>query len=391
MTIQTQRSITMPGIWAKNAATTIPNPPIPGQAYRNPALDKATIEAGQAYSSRADSAQWNQWNYSCSVLESEIERYGVLPYCPLTTYPVNGLCLGDGAIYQAVQENGPGTTIGPVQPGNDAVWKVIVNPSEAFLKFTYIDETEKQIYVDSVNGVDEPGRGETLQTAYKSLFYAFLRSTEKYIPRRRAIGFCLAVGGTYTQGGTFYMDCLHTGERGFFLYGSDPAQRVPFTSGFAARYTPCDIYYLKVSGYVFPEYICNVLGQRNLLRVISCEIITGPNEISIFSDAGCLLTLQNTNISLNNALYSLYANYSSIFFIESGNSINGTLTNVGYTGIITNMSQIIKSGAATGISGTVTGGISRLSLQGLSLGVLYSPNFIPGVGAPTTSTGSIYI
>lgn len=390
MTIQTQRDITMPGIWAKNAATTIPNPPIPGQAYRNPSLDKATIEAGQAYSSRADSAQWNQWNYSCSVLESEIERYGVLPYSQLTIYPINGICLGDGAIYQALQENGPGTTIGVADPSNKAVWKVIVNPAESFLKFTFIDTADKEIHVDSVKGKDAPDRG-TLDAPYKTFYYAFMQSTATYIPRVHALGFSLAVGGAYTFGASYFLGCLHTGEKGFFVTSSAPGQKVEFSGGFGVRYTPCTLSHLSISGVGIEGYPTVAVGQYDILQLNNCNVNVSPNQVGIFADIKSIVMVRDTAITLNQSLFAIEANYYSELYIDQGNSINGILAPTGYTVGVTNHSVMVKANNVPDIPGIVTGGISRGLYQGLSSAIVYSPTFIPGVGSPSISSGAIYL
>lgn len=103
-----ERLITMVAQWAKNAQTNIPNPPIPGIAYRNNNLSTIDIENGQAYDKVYDSARYNQIDYCTTGLVQSMEQYGILPWSSLTNYPESALCMGlDGVIYQALQASGP--------------------------------------------------------------------------------------------------------------------------------------------------------------------------------------------------------------------------------------------------------------------------------------------
>lgn len=386
MTIQTQRSITMPGIWAKNAATTIPNPPIPGQAYRNPSLDKATIEAGQAYSSRADSAQWNQWNYSCSVLESEIERYGVLPYSPLTTYPINGICLGDGVIYQAVQENGPGTTIGPVQPGNETVWTTIVDPKDAFCKFHMVNGEPKFIYVNSINGIDGPGRG-TIDMPFKTFLAAYLYGSATYIPQGRAVRYKLIPGGTYSQDGMIYINPLTCGEN-LRIESSVEGQKASWTGGMWIKDSFVALYDLALSGVINPSYNTNFLAQSSDIRIARCSFNANSQEICIFSDLKSNINIDNSDLTGTNAYAFFRVGMKSILYLGYNISINGTTMPVGYTFIITFQSSVITLIDAI-ITGTVTGGKPYWG-EGMSMFSVYKTNFAPGVGNGLLTNGTIY-
>lgn len=130
------RSKTMPAIWAANASTNIPSPPLSGQAYRNVALTPANFEVGQQYSTIADSATWNQILWLISGLLQAAEQYGVMPYSPLTNYPENGLCLGlDGIVYQALKVNGPDTLNGVQDTNNDEYWRRLVPEEKKIEKY----------------------------------------------------------------------------------------------------------------------------------------------------------------------------------------------------------------------------------------------------------------
>ena len=103
-----ERVLTMPGQWAKGAQTNIPNPPVPGVAYRNVNLSVADIENGQHYDKVYDSARYNQIDYCTTGLIQGLEQYGILPWSSLTNYPEHAFCLGmDGELYQALQASGP--------------------------------------------------------------------------------------------------------------------------------------------------------------------------------------------------------------------------------------------------------------------------------------------
>ena len=118
-----ERVLTMPGQWAKGAQTNIPNPPVPGVAYRNVNLSVADIENGQHYDKVYDSARYNQIDYCTTGLIQGLEQYGILPWSGLTNYPEHAFCLGmDGALYQALQASGPNSG-GAQETSNKNYWK----------------------------------------------------------------------------------------------------------------------------------------------------------------------------------------------------------------------------------------------------------------------------
>lgn len=110
-----ERDISTKAQFAERAQTVITTPPVTGVAYRNTAITPEEIANGQAYSTIADSAFWNQMFYVWSGLLRQMEQCGILPYSPLTNYEQFGLCMGtNGVVYKALQANGPDN--GGVQP-----------------------------------------------------------------------------------------------------------------------------------------------------------------------------------------------------------------------------------------------------------------------------------
>ena len=116
-----ERLVTMLGQWGRKAQTNIPTPPLPGIGYRNTELDISGIENGQLYDRVFDSARYNQLLYTLTGLVMELEKYGFLPWSPLTNYPEGGLVLGaDSNVYQAQQPTGPQTDAGPQKPDDSS-------------------------------------------------------------------------------------------------------------------------------------------------------------------------------------------------------------------------------------------------------------------------------
>lgn len=95
------RTVVMPGVWALNAQTTIPTPPVSNTSYRNSNLSEQTIENGWGYSTIVNSADYNQFVYLLTLFLQVLEASGgVLPFCMTTKYGKNGFALGsDGILY----------------------------------------------------------------------------------------------------------------------------------------------------------------------------------------------------------------------------------------------------------------------------------------------------
>lgn len=115
----TNRNMKMPGVWAKDALTTIPQPPVSGIAYRNDSLTEAEVNEGQKYGSIGDSAVWNQELWAATTLLKELESQGILSWSPLVDYSVSAMVMGSNdKLYSALQASGPSTA--PQDPVNDS-------------------------------------------------------------------------------------------------------------------------------------------------------------------------------------------------------------------------------------------------------------------------------
>lgn len=105
MAIQ-NRDTTLPEIWAKNAQTNIPIPPVAGITYRNQALNSTAIDKAWPFKEIVNSADFNQHAFLQDMLIKEAEQYGVMRWNNTTTYKEGGFCLGqDGKLYQAKRDN----------------------------------------------------------------------------------------------------------------------------------------------------------------------------------------------------------------------------------------------------------------------------------------------
>lgn len=105
MAIQ-NRTTTLPGIWASNAQTTIPTPPVAGVTYRDTTLNSTAIDKAWPFKTIVDSSDFNQHAFLQDTLIKEAEQYGIMRWNNTTTYKEGGFCLGqDGRIYQAIRDN----------------------------------------------------------------------------------------------------------------------------------------------------------------------------------------------------------------------------------------------------------------------------------------------
>lgn len=147
------RTVTLTGVFAKEATTTIPDPPVSGTSYRDTSLTKSEVEAGWPYKEIVDSASFNQALFEYATLTSQIEKYGFLPWSSLTDYEEGSLCLGtNGTIYQAVQATGPSTTAyDPVNDSAGTYWKDFVGSSYVTLSTQQIITGTKTF--STVNGL----------------------------------------------------------------------------------------------------------------------------------------------------------------------------------------------------------------------------------------------
>lgn len=127
MAIQ-NRTVTIKDVFAKNANTTIPEPPVVGISYRNENLTAAEVGEGWPFKEIVDSAKFNEAMYEYTTICKQLETYGFLPWCASTDYEIGSLCLGtDGILYQAKQPTGPSTTAyNPVNDTNHEYWSVLL-------------------------------------------------------------------------------------------------------------------------------------------------------------------------------------------------------------------------------------------------------------------------
>ena len=108
-------------VWAANALTTIPNPPIPKQAYRNTEIDDSNLENGQQYSEVYDSARYNQLLYLLSGCLKMLMETGLPEWSAEQNYQKGAYTVGsDGELYgPAKKASGPDNG-GAVDPVTDA-------------------------------------------------------------------------------------------------------------------------------------------------------------------------------------------------------------------------------------------------------------------------------
>lgn len=122
MAIQ-NRNTTLPGIWAENAQTTIPTPPVAGVTYRDTTLNSTAIDKAWPFKTIVDSSDFNQHAFLQDTLIKEAEQYGVMRWNNTTTYKEGGFCLGqDGKLYQALRDNQ-----GKEPTANADDWKVLTS------------------------------------------------------------------------------------------------------------------------------------------------------------------------------------------------------------------------------------------------------------------------
>lgn len=122
------RTVSITGVFAADASTTIPSAPVSGVAYRNTAMTGTVIREGWAYKTIVDSANFNQALYEYSSVTAQVEKYGLLPWSNLTDYVKGSVCLGsNGMLYQAKQATGPSTTaLDPTTDSLNTYWEDFV-------------------------------------------------------------------------------------------------------------------------------------------------------------------------------------------------------------------------------------------------------------------------
>ena len=98
-----------PGIFAKNAQTSIPNPPVPGVPYRDSVEGAANIEDGWPYELKVLSQEWNQILFELTSFTELIDKFGILGWCNEVNYNLGKAFVtgSDGRLYESLQNSGP--------------------------------------------------------------------------------------------------------------------------------------------------------------------------------------------------------------------------------------------------------------------------------------------
>ena len=124
-----ERTVTITGVFAESASTSIPTPPASGVSYRDTGMTKEEINKGWPYKKIVDSSQFNQAMYQYSTIAQAQEKYGFTPWSNLTDYVEGSFCLGaDGVLYQATQATGPSTTsYNPVNDTTHTYWEDVIH------------------------------------------------------------------------------------------------------------------------------------------------------------------------------------------------------------------------------------------------------------------------
>lgn len=199
------RNVTMLEQMARNALTNITVPPVPGQAYRNTALDTVEMANGDRYDSVFDSAKYNQAMWMITGLLRQTEQFGILPYSALTNYPAEALCMGlNGIIYKAIQASGPAVAAGPQPTSNPLFWKdYVMSYYTEYIEKDYwvlkLLTVPTNFYVDGVTGNDDiaVNDGLTPATAWKTIQGGTNNIANNYFMLASAV--LNVIGGSYNE------------------------------------------------------------------------------------------------------------------------------------------------------------------------------------------------
>lgn len=98
-----------PGIFAKNAQTSIPNPPVPGVPYRDSIEGTANIAEGWPYEQKVLSQEWNEILFRLTTLTDVLDKTGVLGWCNAINYDTSKAFVvgSDDRLYESLQSSGP--------------------------------------------------------------------------------------------------------------------------------------------------------------------------------------------------------------------------------------------------------------------------------------------
>lgn len=130
------RTVSLPGIWAEDAQTTIPTPPVANTTYRNTEWGETEVNQGWPFQKIVDSADFNQAMWYVFTLQKMQEQFGILPWCSTTAYKQNGICLGsDGIFYWAKSDN---TGVNPINDTGMTTWGIFLDPGDNFVTETVL-------------------------------------------------------------------------------------------------------------------------------------------------------------------------------------------------------------------------------------------------------------
>ncbi len=168
-----QRTSTVVGVWAKNANTTIPSPPVVGLSYRNTNITQAIVEKGQTYKGIGDSAVWNQYLFSLAETVSYLDKYGIPPYSNATTYPQFSIVMWtDGKLYRAKSDVPKGTP-----PTNTTYWEPYI-PDGIQMAPEITADAGITLYVDYTKSKSDDG--SSAAKAFKNFTECFDAIRTKY-------------------------------------------------------------------------------------------------------------------------------------------------------------------------------------------------------------------
>lgn len=151
------RTTVMPGVWANDAQTVIPVPPVSNTSYRNNSLTEQTINNGWGYSTIVNSADYNQFMYLLTQFLKTVENSGgVLPFCTATTYNKNGYAIGsDNLLYVSQKDD----NIGNDPTEDDGTnWKTF----EQMYLSNFVDKTSDQTISGSKH-FTKPAEGMSIE------------------------------------------------------------------------------------------------------------------------------------------------------------------------------------------------------------------------------------
>lgn len=133
------RNVTITGVFAADAATTIPPVPVADTSYRDISMTESDVKTGWPYKKIVDSSKFNQALYQYSSITKLQEKYGFIPWSNLTDYELGSFCLGtNGVLYQAKQSSGPSSSnaYNPVNDTNHTYWQDVFNLLDQYVRWS---------------------------------------------------------------------------------------------------------------------------------------------------------------------------------------------------------------------------------------------------------------